>query len=109
MNKIYIYDDLGSSKLCTNELFNCFRSIFSTADIRKINGNDILKGILPGNDCASIKNSILCIGGGYDLGFLESLKGKEGCDEIKRYVQAGGNYLGNLLFFFKDEHFCKIN
>lgn len=101
MNKIYIYDDLGSSELCTNELLNCFKAIFTSADIEKINGRFILEGKLPEKDCTSIKKSLLCFGGGYDCGFLESLNGKDGCNEIKRFVREGGNYLGYLDFFFR--------
>ena len=35
----------------------------------------------------------LVLGGGYDLGFLQSL-GQEGTDEIRSFVLQGGTYIG---------------
>ena len=88
---VYIYNDYGASQLCVKELFNCFKSTFSHLRIESITGKDILAGKLFETEPKSI---LLCFGGGFDLGYLKSLESQKGCNEIKNFVQQGGNYLG---------------
>ena len=97
MKEIYIYNDSGSSQFCVNQLSQCLSQIFNenTVSIEYITGKEILNGKLF-HEKSRLENVLLCLGGGYDLGYLESLKKEMGCNEIERFIRLGGNYLGKL-------------
>lgn len=87
----YIYDDYGSAAFSVKELENCIRKYFSRSKIERVNGSDIINGKL--DDLENYSNYVLCIGGGFDLGYLKSLT-ITGCEKIKRFVENGGYYIG---------------
>ena len=66
MKKILIFNDKGSDEFCVNELKNCLEIIYrNEIEIKLINSDYILNGSLNYQ-----KDNILCIGGGFDLGYL---------------------------------------
>lgn len=97
MKKVYLYSDIGASKFCLNQLEQCLRSIFdqSSVTVEYITGSEITSGKLS-SEGLSPDQVLLCFGGGYDLGFLESLQQERGCHEIEKFVRLGGNYLGKF-------------
>lgn len=95
MKHIYVYNDYGSSEFSVKELINCFKSVYNNKlNIETIKGEDILNGKLTKNGLEDLKSTILCFGGGFDLGYMKSLNGAVGCGKIKEFVNLGGNYLG---------------
>jgi glutamine amidotransferase-like uncharacterized protein len=95
MKKIFIYNDFGISELSLNELNKCMTTIFKhekTVSIEFINGSEIQSGKLM-NQKTKPSSILLCLGGGFDIGYLKSLD-IQGCNEIIKFINAGGNYLG---------------
>lgn len=91
MNRILIYNDKGSCKSSVHQLENCFKQIYGNQlQITLIDANYVLNGNLTKK---KYSKELLCFGGGYDLGYLESL-GEIGCNEIREFVSSGGYYLG---------------
>ena len=90
MENIFIYKDKGADEFSYNELKQCLESF--NFKIETVNANAIKNGILFESD-SKLNAKLLCIGGGRDLDYLEML-GDEGCSQIKKFVQNGGNYLG---------------
>jgi glutamine amidotransferase-like uncharacterized protein len=60
-------------------------------EVNKITAGCIKSGILFRN--GRPYPDMLCMGGGFDLGYLKAL-GDIGCENICKYVESGGNYLG---------------
>ena len=92
INEILIYNDYGSSEFCVEQLFKCFKLIYTNKEltIKKINAKQIIEDdILADRE----QTKLLCLGGGFDLGYMKSLT-EIGMAKIKRFVESGGNYLG---------------
>ena len=96
---IFVYNDYGSSELSVKKLFSCLRFLSGGKETRKhykieyINGEEVQNGKLD-IIAAAPRRILLCMGGGFDLGFLQSLGGQVGCARIRDFVSRGGNYLG---------------
>ena len=93
MNKAFILNDYGSSEFSVQQLQYCIKTVFEYCfEITIVNGQNIINGCLIDE---KIKDEfrVLCIGGGFDLGYLKSL-GPEGIEQIKKFIRSGGNYLG---------------
>jgi glutamine amidotransferase-like uncharacterized protein len=89
MKRILIFNDYGVSEFSERQLKLCFERLYSSLEIREIKADDIQNGTL--ND--HLNETLLCFGGGFDLGYLQSL-GNDGCERIRKFVLNGGNYLG---------------
>ncbi len=91
---IYIYNDYGASKVSVEQLFKCIRALVAknpsrtNYQVESIDGQAIQLGRLQES-----RGGILCIGGGFDLGYMKSI-GETGCEKIREFVSAGGKYLG---------------
>ncbi|KAL8561956.1 hypothetical protein ACOMHN_001282 [Nucella lapillus] len=86
---VYVYEGLGAAFTSSNLLLSSLRQCLCPAaySIQRITAQQIKTGDWV-DRCAAV-----VFGGGYDLGFLNSL-GEEGVEEIRRYVLGGGSYLG---------------
>jgi len=98
MKLIYVYNDFGSSEFCVRALMECFRMVYGEQVVRveTINAADILSGrltkqSLDGDD--DYKTTLLCMGGGFDLGY-EKMLGARGVEIVREFVSQGGFYLG---------------
>jgi len=92
MKRILIYNDEGVTEFSVTQLRRCFEKLFPALEIIDINGENVRNGILFKPE-ESQNETLLCIGGGFDLGYLKSLQ-SEGCEQIREFVLTGGNYLG---------------
>lgn len=92
---IFVYEDYGSGPTSVRLLKDSLQSLFPSSTVQTVSGPDIQQGVLLKTSYlnSDIKSRLLCIGGGFDLGYVESV-GDKGCAEIRRFVSAGGNYLG---------------
>lgn len=90
---IFIYSDYGSSEMSVRQLDQTLRDLYPWSKVLMLTGKDIRDGKLMQHVEIDTRRKLLCIGGGFDLGYVESL-GEHGCDEIRRFVSEGGNYLG---------------
>jgi biotin---protein ligase len=93
---ILVYNDLGVSDYSTREMYEFMREMYKEpqheARVEYISAKDIVDGRLGSVSDAS--ETILCMGGGYDLGFIKAL-GAAGCARIVEFVRdAGGCYFG---------------
>jgi len=93
---VFIYNDYGSSSFSVDEMTNCFVKCFPDKfKVEHINAEKIISGHL----MQCLTNSgpshkvFLCIGGGFDLGYLKALS-THGPAQIRSFVEAGGNYVG---------------
>ena len=116
MRTFFVYDDYGCSAFCTRQLVEMLTRLYgseSTAatttptKVVRIDGKRIQQGELNNNnedDVGHDDERMLCLGGGFDLGYLSSL-GERGIDEIRRFVASGGNYVGICAgAYFAAEH-----
>lgn len=92
MYEIFVFNDYGSCESSVRQLDECARQIFTSATVCFITGLDIQNGRLVDekNDQVKIEHRLLCIGGGFDLGYLKSL-GELGCQQIRQFVCQGNN------------------
>ncbi len=94
MKVIYVYNDYGVTEFCVGQLEKCMRTVFRNEvhfEVSKVTAHCIKSGILFRN--GKPYPDMVCIGGGFDLGYLKAL-GDEGCENIRKYVSDGGKYLG---------------
>ncbi|KAG5452959.1 biotin holocarboxylase synthetase [Clonorchis sinensis] len=84
---IQLYNDTGSGKLSSLQLRTTLQTLFPKASIIETDGRRLCERYLLN------ETTLLCFGGGYDLGFLETL-GPSGCAVIRDFIQKGGRYLG---------------
>jgi len=96
MKQIYIYNDFGSSEFCVNALIECFKMVYIDSlddlNVKTIRAEEILSGLLTAEENSS-NLVLLCMGGGFDLGY-EKMLGQRGIAIIKEFVKRGGLYLG---------------
>lgn len=94
---IYIYNDYGSNEFSVKQLEASLRKLYaSSSRVEMISGKEIQCGRLVegrGDGVPPLNRTILCIGGGFDLGYLQTL-GQLGCECIRSFIYEGGNYLG---------------
>jgi glutamine amidotransferase-like uncharacterized protein len=83
---VCVYDDYGSSQFSTDELVMCMKTTFSNDEVKRVKATQIKDGIL--NDA-----KFLCIGGGFDKGYMVAL-GQDGCSAIQKFIKSGGYYIG---------------
>ncbi|CAH8670048.1 unnamed protein product [Heterobilharzia americana] len=86
---VQVYNDLGASERCLIHLKKAFQQCstlsFSSEEVNATILNQQNNTIAP---------DLICFGGGYDLGYLTSLK-VSGCLKLHDYIQNhGGKYLG---------------
>ena len=83
-------------------LVHCFRSVYADTkpqlSVETITGEQILarklfEPLSSTEHELDMSVRLLCIGGGFDLGYVKTL-GLEGMRIIREFVQTGGNYLG---------------
>lgn len=86
MKKILIYSGYGTSEYCLKELSRFLEKKCHPYEL--ITASQIRSSYLENNS-----DAVLCFGGGFDQGFLSSLE-EEGCNNIKKFVESGGAYLG---------------
>lgn len=108
---ILIYNDYGSSEESVRQLRGCVERFESAAArVEFITGEEIRNGRLfssteSGDDEIEIERRVLCIGGGFDLGYVEKI-GHEGCQQIRDFVRRGFIFLLKFekfsLFFLKN-------
>jgi biotin--protein ligase len=96
--KILIYSDYGTSKASVEQLIKCFTALVNNRKTHPDNNCiiELISGSDLNNDSTLFsdpKSTILCIGGGFDLGYMQSI-GEEGCVRIREFVSNGGKYLG---------------
>ncbi len=87
-NALYVYSDKGvSSESLTHTLHTLHKLFDKKYTIKTLNAHDVIQGTWK-------KNAALFImPGGADLPYVKALNGK-GNQQIKDYVEHGGNYLG---------------
>lgn len=92
---VFVYDDYGCSESSVRQLKESIEELYAEWELKTVKGNEIKEGILFSYLAleVDIGSRLLCIGGGFDLGYVQTL-GEEGCDAIKRFVCSGGSYLG---------------
>lgn len=91
--RVLIYKDYGSSLKSVDQLYKCLSELTKERkdyEIEFIGGDEIQNGKLAEKDA---NESCLCIGGGFDLGYMQSI-GQNGCKNIREFVEAGGRYVG---------------
>lgn len=93
IRSIFVYNDYGVSESSVKHLYDCLKKVYEndSTRIEFINGKQIQEGKL--FDDGDVKSKLVCLGGGFDLGYLQSLS-DTGCEQIRQFVQTGGNYLG---------------
>ena len=87
---IFVYNDYGSSSVSVSQLDECLRVIFPSARVESISACQIQDGKLISFDEKEIEieNRLLCLGGGFDLGYMKTL-GELGCEQICYFVAQG--------------------
>lgn len=92
MYEIFVFNDYGSCESSVRLLDECARQIFTEYRVGFITGVDIQNGRLVDDtsDEVKIAHRLLCVGGGFDLGYLKSL-GELGCQQIRQFVCQGKN------------------
>lgn len=101
MYLFYVYNDYGSSESSVKQLRATLVELFPPPcnRVEFITGQEIQEGRLELNDddeeeeekekkTIKIENRVLCIGGGFDLGYIKTI-GKKGCQLIRSFVSQG--------------------
>ncbi|CAL8082873.1 unnamed protein product [Calicophoron daubneyi] len=101
-NLIHVYSDVGTRDISLVHLLNALKTFTPKFQVKEINGASICS---PG---ALHSTALLCFGGGYDRGYLQSL-GESGCAVIREYIENGGKYLGLCAgAYFASDH-CEFD
>ena len=92
---IFIYNDYGVSEISVEHMKRTLSDLYTLSTIKLVNGREVQEGQLINDEKEKfdIESRLFCLGGGFDLGYISSL-GDQGCEEIRRFVTAGGHYLG---------------
>lgn len=85
---IHLFRDIGAGDLSARQLFHCLRQCCPAHPVDYIDGAS-----LRSDEHALDNTALLCFGGGFDLGYLQSL-GEPGCLAIRHYLKRGGRLLG---------------
>jgi len=88
--RAFIYDDYGAGEFSKQQLKNCLTKCYPHYQVEYVTAEQIKSGIL---DSGPFSPRLLCLGGGFDLGYLERL-GDIGCARIRLFVETGGFYVG---------------
>lgn len=87
-NLIQVYQDVGSDAFSTQQLVKALKAFPGTYEVVQTTGE-----LLRSHRSRLEDTALLCFGGGYDLGYLATVK-SEGCHILRNYVHSGGRYLG---------------
>ncbi|CAH8875345.1 unnamed protein product [Trichobilharzia szidati] len=106
---IKIYNDLGASDQCLIHLKNSINYNYSSHSLslscEEINGVTWNQY----DSTAMNQTDLICIGGGYDLGYLKSLN-IEGCLKLQKYIKENhGKYLGICAGAYFASDYCQFD
>ncbi|THD23178.1 Biotin-protein ligase [Fasciola hepatica] len=87
-NLIQVYHDIGSDAFSTKQLIKALKAFSGKFKVMQTTGE-----LLRSHQSNLEETILLCFGGGYDLGYLSSLR-SEGCAVVRNYISSGGRYLG---------------